>query len=104
MATEPGRVRDELVAEAETLAQSVAATAKADATKLPVAQLEKYIDQLRERWKELDKLGGATGKPMWQRFETALKAAYAPVAAHKAHSTRYAEHDVRQKAWITSIG
>ena len=54
------------------------------AAKTPVAQLEKYIEQLRSRWKELDRLGGATGKPLWQRFDSALKSAEAPIAAHKA--------------------
>lgn len=78
-----GRVREDLVEEAEVLARSVAAADGARPAKLPVAQLEKYIEQLRGRWKELDRLGGATGKPMWQRFDTALKSAYVPVAAHK---------------------
>jgi hypothetical protein len=79
-----GRVRQELVEEAEVLARSVAAADEGSHAKLPVAQLEKYIDQLRDRWKELDRLGGATGKPLWQRFDTALKSAVLPVNAHKA--------------------
>jgi hypothetical protein len=97
-----GRVRDELVTEAETLARSVAATEQAGAAKVPVAQLEKYIDQLRERWKELDRLGGATGKPLWQRFDTALKAAYVPVAAHKSHLKEVRQENlvVREKLLI----
>ena len=78
-----GRVREDLVEEAEVLARSVAAADGVRAAKVPAAQLEKYIDQLRGRWKELDRLGGATGKPLWQRFDTALKSAYLPVAAHK---------------------
>ena len=78
-----GRVREDLVEEAETLARSVAAAEGGGDKKLPVAQLEKYIDQLRERWKELDRLGGATGKPLWQRFDDALKTAHRPVAEHK---------------------
>src|SRR5918996_1553411 len=40
------------------------------------------IEKLRARWKELDKLGGATSKTLWLAFDGALKAAYAPVAAH----------------------
>jgi DNA repair protein SbcC/Rad50 len=70
-----GQRREELVAEAQGLAkragEKVALKAHADA-----------IDKLRERWKELDKLGGATNKTLWLAFEGALKAAYAPVAAH----------------------
>ena len=79
-----GQVRADLVEEAETLARSVVSAEQKQSTKTPVAQLEKYIEQLRGRWKELDRLGGATGKPMWQRFDTALKSAEAPIAAHKA--------------------
>ena len=83
-----GRARGDLVEEAEALARSVAEAEGAQVAKMPVAQLAKYIEQLRGRWKELDRLGGATGKPLWQRFDAALKAADRPVAARK---TRLAE-------------
>jgi hypothetical protein len=70
-----GQRREELVAEAQVLAtmagEKVALKAHADA-----------IDKLRDRWRELDKLGGATSKALWLAFDGALKAAYAPVAAH----------------------
>lgn len=79
-----GRVRDDLVLEAEALAASTVVAEGARPVKLPIKQLENDIEQLRVRWKELDRLGGATSKPLWQRFETALKAAYLPVAAHLA--------------------
>lgn len=79
-----GQVRGDLVEEAETLARSVVAAEGAHVARMPVVQLEKYIEQLRGRWKELDRLGGATGKPLWQRFDAALKSADRPVAAHKA--------------------
>jgi exonuclease SbcC len=66
--------REELVAEAQVLAQrageKTALKSHADA-----------IDKLRERWKELDKLGGATSKALWLAFDGALKVAYVPVAA-----------------------
>ena len=67
--------REDLVTEAQALAkmtgEKVALKAHADA-----------IDKLRERWKELDKLGGATSKALWLAFDGALKTAYAPVTAH----------------------
>jgi DNA repair protein SbcC/Rad50 len=70
-----GQRREQLVAEAQALAgragEKIALKAHADA-----------IDGLRERWKELDKLGGATSKALWLAFDGALKAAYLPVAAH----------------------
>ncbi len=70
-----GQRREQLVAEAKALAgmagEKLALKAHADA-----------IEKLRERWKELDKLGGATSKSLWLAFDGALKAAYVPVAAH----------------------
>ena len=79
-----GRARDDLVQEAQTLATATAA-AVADpqqAAKLPVKQLADAIDDLRKRWKELDRLGGATNQAVWHRFDAALKTAFEPVAAH----------------------
>jgi hypothetical protein len=67
--------REELVTEAQALA-------KAAGEKAAVKAHADAIDKLRERWKELDKLGGATSKALWTAFDGALKTAYAPVAAH----------------------
>ncbi|OFZ87322.1 MAG: hypothetical protein A3I62_05045, partial [Betaproteobacteria bacterium RIFCSPLOWO2_02_FULL_62_79] len=67
--------REQLVAEAEALARIAAG-------KVAVKAHAEAIDKLRERWKELDKLGGATHQTLWLAFDGALKAAYAPVAAH----------------------
>jgi hypothetical protein len=79
-----GRVRDDLVVEAEALAASTVAPEGSPPVKLQVKKLDDSIEQLRARWKELDRLGGATSKPLWQRFDEALKTAYLPVAAHLA--------------------
>lgn len=79
-----GRARDDLVQEAQTLASATAA-ALADpkqAAKLPVKQLADAIDAMRQRWKELDRLGGATSQALWKDFDAALKSAHGPVAAH----------------------
>jgi DNA repair protein SbcC/Rad50 len=46
--------------------------------------LAEVIDGLRKRWKDIDRLGGATNQRLWTRFDAALKAAYEPVAAHQA--------------------
>ncbi|MEO8384084.1 MAG: DUF349 domain-containing protein [Betaproteobacteria bacterium] len=73
-----GRVRDDLVVEAEALAKS------STAEKVAIKQHADAIENLRNRWKELDKLAAATSRPLWQRFEAALKTAYVPVAAHLA--------------------
>ncbi|ARN23467.1 DUF349 domain-containing protein [Piscinibacter gummiphilus] len=71
------RARDDLVAEAEALAT---ATEVPDAKIAPRQQAD-TIDALRKRWKELDRTGGPSSQPLWQRFDAALKTAYGPVAA-----------------------
>ena len=79
-----GRVRDDLAVEAEALAASTVAPEGSPPVKLQIKKLDDSIGQLRERWKELDRLGGATSKLLWERFDTALKTAYLPVAEHQA--------------------
>ncbi len=73
-----GRVRDDLVLEAEALAKS------SSDEKLALKKHTDAIENLRERWKELDKLGGATNRGLWLRFDAALKTAHLPVAANIA--------------------
>jgi hypothetical protein len=67
--------REQLVAEAQALAQAAAG-------KIAIKAHTEAIDRLRERWKEIDKLGGPTNQTLWLAFDGALKAAYVPVAAH----------------------
>ncbi|MEO8102748.1 MAG: DUF349 domain-containing protein [Betaproteobacteria bacterium] len=88
-----GRVRDDLVLEAEALAKASAAE------KLAIKAHADAIDNLRERWKELDKLGGATNRTLWLRFDAALKTAYLPVAAHlaKLKAARQENLDARKQ-------
>ncbi|MCA3027359.1 MAG: DUF349 domain-containing protein [Rhodocyclaceae bacterium] len=73
-----GRVREDLVVEAETLSKAITDI------KLNIKAHANAIEQLRERWKELDKLGGATNRELWLRFDGALKHAYLPVDAQLA--------------------
>ncbi|MBC7702077.1 DUF349 domain-containing protein [Aquabacterium sp.] len=85
-----GLARDDLVLEAEALAKATAAAAAAEAAteadepKLPARAQAEAIDDLRQRWKELDRLAAATSQPLWERFDAALQTAYLPVAAHLA--------------------
>ncbi|HSM21823.1 MAG TPA: DUF349 domain-containing protein, partial [Rubrivivax sp.] len=79
-----GRARDELVLQAEALAAATAGAADAPTVKLSTRQRVEVIDDLRARWKELDRLGGATSRSLWQRFDAALEVAYQPVAAQLA--------------------
>ena len=69
------QAREQLVAEAQALATAAAG-------KIAVKAHAEAIEKLRERWKELDKLGGPTNQTSWLAFDGALKTAYAPVAAH----------------------
>jgi hypothetical protein len=73
-----GRVREDLVTEAEDLAKAITDI------KLNIKAHASAIDKLRERWKELDKLGGATNRELWTRFDGALKHAHLPVDAQLA--------------------
>ncbi len=67
--------REQLVTEAQVLAEAASG-------KVAVKPHADAIDKLRNRWKELDKLGAASNQVMWLTFNGALKKAYAPVSAH----------------------
>lgn len=77
-----GRAREGLVQQAEALA--AATTGPAAGPKLPLKRHAEAIDDLRERWKALDRLGTITPRSLWQRFDAALTTAYRPVAEHVA--------------------
>lgn len=64
--------REELIKNVETLATQ----------NLPMSELAKKVGSMRERWKALDSLSGAAPKSLWERFDAACSAAYAPAAAH----------------------
>lgn len=73
-----GRVRDDLAEAAEKLAKD------ATSEKLNLKLHGDAVNLLRERWKEVDKLGGATNRELWERFDNALKLAYVPIAEQLA--------------------
>jgi hypothetical protein len=77
------RARDDLVAQAEALAASVAALDDAGRAELAIRAHGDTIDDLRKRWREVDRTGAAAAQPLWLRFDAALKAAFQPVAAHR---------------------
>lgn len=79
-----GLARDELVAEAEALAQATVPDPEAGESQVQPRTQAKAIDELRQRWKELDRLSAATSQALWERFDAALQTAYLPVAAHLA--------------------
>ena len=67
--------REQLAAEAQELASLATG-------KIAIKVHAEAIGKLRERWKALDKLGGASNQTVWLTFDGALKSAYAPVAGH----------------------
>ncbi|MCE3605278.1 DUF349 domain-containing protein [Massilia sp. P8910] len=67
--------REELIKAVEQLATQ----------KLAMSELAKKVGSMRERWKALDTLSGAAPKSLWERFDTACSATYAPAAAHFKH-------------------
>ena len=64
----------------EQLASEAQALAEATKLKVNLKSHAETINKLRERWKELDKLGGAAKQSVWLSFDAALEAAYVPVA------------------------
>jgi hypothetical protein len=52
---------------------------------LPMSELAKKISAMRDRWKALDSVSGAAPKSLWEKFDAACTAAYAPAAAHFKH-------------------
>lgn len=64
--------REELVKAVEELPGS----------ELPLTELARRVGSSRERWKSLDHSSGPAPKALWERFDAACTAAYAPVAAH----------------------
>jgi hypothetical protein len=67
--------REELIKSAELLKEE----------KVAMSELAKKVGSLRERWKKLDGTGGAAPRSLWERFDAACTAAYAPAAAHFKH-------------------
>jgi len=64
--------REELIKTVDTLATQ----------SLAMGELAKKVGSMRERWKALDTLSGPAPRSLWERFDAACSAAYAPAAAH----------------------
>lgn len=67
--------REELIKAAEVLKDA----------KMAMSELAQKVGSLRDRWKKLDTVSGAAPKALWERFDAACTAAYAPAAAHFKH-------------------
>lgn len=81
------RARDDLADEAEALARQTLAAADPGPPAGPKLNLKLHaeaVQALRQRWKEIDRLGAAASQELWQRFDTALQGAFQPLAAQQA--------------------
>ncbi len=81
------RARDDLADEAETLARQTLAAADPGPPAGPKLNLKLHaeaVQALRQRWKDLDRLGAAASQELRHRFDTALQAAFQPLAAQQA--------------------
>ena len=78
------QARESLADEAEALARLTLAAAEPEAPKLRLQAHGEDILALRQRWKDLDRLGAAAPQALWQRFDAALQTAYQPLAARQA--------------------
>lgn len=92
-----GRVRDDLAEAAEKLAK------EATVEKLNLKLHADAINALRERWKEVDKLGGATNRELWERFDGALKTAYVPVAEQLAKLKAQRQENLAERNKLIDI-
>ncbi len=70
--------REELIKSVESLANQ----------KMPLQDLAQSVTAARERWKSLDVASGPAPKQIWERFDAACSAAYAPVAEHSKMQAR----------------
>ena len=86
------QAREGLADEAEALARLTLAAAEPEAPKLRLQAHGEQILALRQRWKDLDRLGAAAPQALWQRFDAALQTAYQPLAARQA-----AQHAARKE-------
>jgi Domain of Unknown Function (DUF349) len=65
--------------------EMVHAVEELPAQSLAMSELAKKVSTMRERWKALDSVSGPAPKSLWEKFDAACTAAYAPAAAHFKH-------------------
>ncbi|WEF33813.1 DUF349 domain-containing protein [Pseudoduganella chitinolytica] len=65
--------------------EMVHAVEELPAQQLSMSELAKKVSAMRERWKALDTVSGPAPKSLWEKFDAACTAAYAPAAAHFKH-------------------
>lgn len=101
------RAREDLSAEAEALAASAKAAADPEVPDRPKLSLKTHAESLhvlRLRWKELDRLDAPASQALWQRFDSAVRVAFEPVAAqHAAMKTARQENLRAREAMLVTL-
>ena len=64
------------------------------AIKLNLHQHREAIQQLRQRWKELERQGAQAAQALWPRFDAALQVAYRPLAAQQVEQKAQREDNL----------
>jgi exonuclease SbcC len=96
------RAVDTLVEEAEALER--AAAAASEEAPLDLDRHAAAIRDLRARWKALERQRAPTGAAPWQRFDAALQAAYAPIAArHQAQDAERRDNLAARQALLDAL-
>jgi hypothetical protein len=67
---------------------------------MPLEELARKVRACRNRWKELDRTSGTTSKALWERFDRACTAAYAPCAAKFAEQAQERAQNLAAKEGV----
>jgi exonuclease SbcC len=89
------------IAEIEIATEPVPAPTK-PAAKLNLKAQREAIQDLRKRWKEVDRLSAGAGHALWQRFDAALQTANLPVAAQLAELKAAREANLASRELLLS--
>ncbi len=84
----------ELGEAAEAAAPIEPAEPSRPAIKLNLHQHREAIQQLRQRWKELERQGAQAAQALWPRFDAALQVAYRPLAAQQVEQKAQREDNL----------
>ncbi len=63
---------------------------------LPAPELARQVGALRDRWKGLDSSAGAAPRELWQQFDAACNAAYAPAAEYFSRQAEQRRENLAQ--------
>ena len=71
--------------------------------KLNLHQHREAIQQLRQRWKELERQGAQAAQALWPRFDAALQVAYRPLAAQQLEQKTLREDNLVARELLLTV-